>query len=511
MRHWIWPLLFACMPWLGCQDPAGDEHVPEIRLPTGKADGVAEVLPEDCPGGAPALVDGRPAAWTIMVYQAGDNNLEKYLDEDLNEMERGLRDTPQVHVLVQQDRASQDGVWRYEVRHDSDPEVIASRLVGHSDQEPDTGDWRTLASFGLWAITCYPAENYVLVVSGHGSGWSVDATEPADGTPEGTGDATDPESGEPTADATDPRILRDREESWRSGEPYRAIAFDDTSGTSLGVDGLAEALDFLSEAARRETDPTYVNRLVVYGSDACLMQTAEVLQVLRGVTYVIGSERTEPAKGWPYYSILRELSERPFYYARAPHEFARLVVASYRTSYGPRGGQGHKENLTLSAVNLQASRRLTRDMARITELLLALYEEIHEHVWLARSDAPVYENAYVDLAEFLLQVKARLTEAGLMPRRYEHWDGDERLRTLRNLIDKTVDDLHEATEANLAAPAAEPDGLAEGVSIYFPGHEESWVLPLADYRFSAFARRTGWDRFLERILQDHEAWDSWWW
>ena len=36
----------------------------------------------------------------------------------------------------------------------------------------DTGDWRTLASFGHWAATCYPAEHYLVVVSGHGKGWS---------------------------------------------------------------------------------------------------------------------------------------------------------------------------------------------------------------------------------------------------------------------------------------------------------------------------------------------------
>ncbi len=505
-----WSLLLVCLPWFGCETARTDGPVPEIRLPDGKADGVAEIRPEDCPGGAPALVDGRPAAWTIMVYQAGDNNLEKYLDEDLNEMERGLRDTPQVHLLVQQDRASRDGVWRYEVRHDSDPEVIASQLVGQSDQEPNTGDWRTLASFGLWAMTCYPAENYVLVVSGHGSGWSVDATEPVDEEPGESEDAT-AESESSDATPTDPRILRDREAAWRTGEPYRALAFDDTSGTSLGVDGLAEALQFLSQAARRDGDPSYVNRLVVYGSDACLMQTAEVLEVLKGVTYVVGSERTEPAKGWPYYSIFRELTERPFYYARAPQDFARLVVESYRRAYGPHGAQGHEEHLTLSAVNLQASRRLTRDMARVTELLLALYEDIHEQVWAARNAAPLYENAYVDLGEFLLQVKARLIEAGLMPRRYEHWNGDERFRTLRNLIDETVADLHEATEANLAEPADQPDDLAEGVSIYFPGHDSSWILPLGDYAFSEFARRTGWDRFLTTILRDHKAWDPWWW
>ncbi len=523
---------------VGCG--VSEDSVPGVRLPSGKADGIDPVQPQDCPGGAPKLVDGRPAAWTILVYQAGDNNLEEYLDEDLNEMERGYRNTSQVHVLVQQDRESEDGVWRYELRHDRDPDVIGSKLVGQSDAEPDTGNWQTLAAFGQWAAVCYPAEHYVLIVSGHGSGWSgTPPPEPVEEPDAGVGDqdagadagadAGDADAGGADAgvggqegdtdgdtdaatgqDATEQKLLDDAADAQDKGEPYRAIAFDDSTNTSLDIDELTTALEYMGEAMRRDSDPSYVNRLVIYGSDACLMQTVEVLDALgSSVTYVVGSERTEPGKGWPYYSIFRELTSRPLVYARAPQELARFIVESYRVSYGPHGGQGEQDDLTLSAVNLDYRRRLVNDMTKITSLLDALYDDIHPFLWQARQDSPLYSGTYVDLAELLLHLRSSLIEAGIMPGRYQHWDGDERFRTLRNAIDDAVEHVFDATFANLSESQPEADGVADGISIYFPGTNYSWVLPLKDYEYSPFARKTGWAKLLERVLQDHHGWYPW--
>ena len=99
----------------------------------------------------PTLPNGKPATWTILHYAAADNNLEDVLLQDINEMEAGHGGTSSVNVVVQLDRRSESGVWRYHVKPDSDRSTINSKLVGHSEEEPDSGDWRTLASFGQWA------------------------------------------------------------------------------------------------------------------------------------------------------------------------------------------------------------------------------------------------------------------------------------------------------------------------------------------------------------------------
>jgi hypothetical protein len=494
--------MICLMVAMGCSQGESD-RVPSIDLPQGKADGLDPIDPADCPGGAPRLVDGRPAAWTIMVYQAGDNNLEDDLDGDFQEMELGVNGTEQVNVLVQQDREAEEGVWRYEVRPDSDPEAIGSKLVGYSESEPDTGNWQTLADFGQWATVCYPAEYYVLVVSGHGTGWSEPKEE------EGDTDAP-PEVGEPsdTEDATSEEVSDDRLATEAEGEPYRAIAFDDTSESSLDIAELVTALEFIAEATRRDYDPLYLNRLVIYGSDACLMQTVEVITALGDpVTYVIGSEKTEPAAGWPYSTILRELTARPLAYARAPQDLAALVVEKYGISYGPRGGQGDHKDLTLSAVNLDHARRLRNDMEKITGLLEELRaeselgEELDDYLWGARRVSPIFSETYVDLPEFLMNLRAGLIEDGLMPRIYQHWDGDERWRTLREAIDGAVEEVFAMTLANIEDPATIADGKADGVSLYFPDWKYSYVLSLEDYLESPFSQRTGWGPLLKTLLE----------
>jgi hypothetical protein len=508
---------------VGCCQGTSDP-VPNIDLPQGKADGLDPIDPADCPGGAPRLVDGRPAAWTIMVYQAGDNNLEDDLDGDFQEMELGVNGTKQVNVLVQQDREAQDGVWRYEVLPDSDLQAVGSKLVGHSDSEPDTGNWQTLADFGQWAAVCYPAEYYVLVVSGHGTGWSQPDAE--DGDADSIPEFTDPADIEDTDDATadgdggadgeaadgetadGEQVSDDRLATEAEGEPYRAIAFDDHTESSLDIEELVTALEFIAEATRRDYDPEYLNRLVIYGSDACLMQTVEVISALGDpVTYVIGSEKTEPAAGWPYSTILRELTARPLAYARAPQDLAAMIVEKYGISYGPHGGQGDKKDLTLSAVNLDHARRLRNDIEKITGLLQelraesALGEELDDYIWAARRMSPLFSDTYVDLAEFLMNLRANLIADGLMPRIYQHWDGDERWRTLRNAMDEAVDEVLAMTRANIEDAAPTADGKADGVSIYFPDWKYSYVLSLENYLESPFSQKTGWGSLLETLLE----------
>ena len=521
IRSVLLTVIFVFSAFGGCSHNT-EEQVPEIRVPQGKADELDPIRPEDCPGGAPKLAAGRPAAWTIMVYQAGDNNLEDYLDADLAQMEMGYRKTDQVNVLVQQDKELEDGVWRYRVRHNNDPEVRGSELVGYSSVEPDTGNWQTLAAFGEWATVCYPAEHYMLIVSGHGTGWS-ETESGEDGEPIVWEDLPeDEEDDSPTpqdqdgadnnsddsADEDD-STNTDRMSIEAEGEPYRAIAYDDTSGSSLNLKELATALEYISDAARRDYDPHYINRLVIYGSDACLMQTVEVTSALgNAVTYVVGSEKTEPAQGWPYSTILRDLTARPFAYARAPQDLTKLIVEKYGIAYGPNGGQGHKKDQTLSSVNLDHSRRLVNDMTKIASLLTELREEsetgydLDQYIWAARDDTPIFSATYVDLAEFLMNLREKLIEVGLMPRKYQHWYGDERFRTLRKTIDEATLEIFDMTLANLDAPLPTPDGKPDGVSIYFPDWKYSYVLHLENYLNSPFSQKTGWGSLIENLIEN---------
>ena len=51
-------------------------------------------------------------------------------------------------------------------------------------------------------------------------------------------------------------------------------------------------------------------KLDVLGLDACLMAMGEVGYQSKGsASFMIGSEQTEPAEGWPYTAVLGELAK----------------------------------------------------------------------------------------------------------------------------------------------------------------------------------------------------------
>ncbi len=448
---------------------------------TGKGDQIATPKPSQCPGGAPRLVDGMPAAWTVLVWAAGDNNLEDAIVQDINEMERGHTGSPNVNLIVQLDRKSRPGAWRYLIGPDGDDETINSQLVAQSDEELDSGNWKNLASFAKWATVCYPAYEYGVVVEGHGGGWSPPQDQA--GGQERSGRVRQP------------------------GDPARLIAPDDTDGTQMSIHDLQQALEQIRQATRHKDDPPWLNRLAFYGSDACLMQAMEVDYDLQDTAnFIVGSSETEPGPGWPYYSVIDDLTTRPLYYAQSPHKLVEAIVDNYGRSYGSRGGQGSQDSITLAAVDTHHVYRMSKRIERITGLILELMDDIGPHLMAARDATPdyggyepYYPAAYIDAAAFFTNLRAELIDAGLMPASNTQWSGDERWRELRDEIDTLLTEFdHELIDDNTIGAAHEG---ASGVSIYFPNTTDHWMLSLDDYAKSPFGQDTGWYAMLEAALQ----------
>jgi hypothetical protein len=483
-KSWIRSVGVLCVLWIGCgggeEAAGGTDAVPNIQLPDmGKADGYGPITrPEDCPGGAPLLPNGKPATWTILHYAAADNNLESVLLQDINEMEAGHRGTASVNIVVQLDKYSEPGVWRYHVKPDSDRTTINSTLVGHSEEEPNSGDWRTLAAFGQWATTCYPADYYAVVIGGHGSGWSGSE-----------------------GDARSASILADAQ---AEGEVARSIAPDDSHGTSMYIEELRRALTEIRQTSKRAGDPDWLNRMVLYGSDACLMATFEVTYDLRNTaTYVVGSEETEPGEGWPYNTIIRDLTERPSYYAQRPHEFAKSIVRFYKASYGPSGSAKRVKDITLSAVDASAALRAKNAFEKITTALFELSQEneaIGEALWGARERTYNF-HGFVDMALLFRSLQAILLEQELIPRPGQHWSGDPRARDLAQSMESLLTDIWPELVLEVARGESYPD--AAGLSLYFPTDLcGGWSGgPKIDvYATSSIGQATQWDELIVQLV-----------
>lgn len=255
--------------------------------------------PADAPAQAPveADPDAVPTRWTVLVYVAGDNDLEELVWADVNEMEEGGSGDG-VEVLVQIDRAEGyaegwgdwTGARRYRIVHDEDPDQVRSLLLEELG-EVDSGDPGTLAEFLAWGKARAPAEHTLLSFWNHGDGWSAAPAPPS-------------------------------------------IASDDESGSSLSV-----AAGDLREGLAAHVAAEGPLDLVVF--DACYMGSWEVAHSLRDQADVmLASEAWVGDEGIHYGALIEALRGDPAL------DGAGLAEAMARLSVE------ESDELTFSAVDL---------------------------------------------------------------------------------------------------------------------------------------------------------------
>jgi hypothetical protein len=157
-------------------DADGEDGRPDAGTPPDAEDDAHVPAPVDDAGADASGPEPVPkSAWTVLVYMAADNNLEKFALDDLSEM-LAAESSEDVNVLVQIDRASgfyelglgQTAAWesmkRFRVRTGALEEVAD---LG----ELNTGDPETLSDFVSWGFRSYPSERRMLVLWNHGNAW----------------------------------------------------------------------------------------------------------------------------------------------------------------------------------------------------------------------------------------------------------------------------------------------------------------------------------------------------
>ena len=238
------------------------------------------------------------AEWTIMVFVNGKNNLEKFALRDVNEMEM-IGSTDKVNVVVELGRMagfdSSDGDWkgvrRYLVKKDNDLNKITSPVVQDLGRV-DMGDYKAAIDFGKWAKANYPAKRYMFIFWNHGAGWI------------------------------------------KSKGLYSAkgISYDDETNNHMDTPQMAKVLKD-------------IGGVTVVGSDACLMQMAEVDYELKNyVPYIVGSEETEPGDGYTYDLLLGPLVKNP---TMEGPTLARTAVDGYSNHYDSQSG-GYTQSFVYS-------------------------------------------------------------------------------------------------------------------------------------------------------------------
>ncbi|WP_017715519.1 pre-peptidase C-terminal domain-containing protein [Kamptonema formosum] len=327
--------------------PAGDYYagVTGVDGATSSSYDLTVSAPAANPGAGGAGQD----SWTIMVYIAGDNNLEGAGIGDINEMEAiGLPDN--VNVVVQMDRAdgydSSNGDWtdtrRGLIQHDSNRNVISSNL--QSLGELNTGAGQTLQDFVTWGAQNYAAENYAVVVWDHGGGLS-------------------------------------------------GVAWDDASNDNLTV---AETTQALAGANLGDS-------LKLVGFDACLQGMVEQTYDLKDVTdVVVASQNLEPGDGWDYEALLSRLAANP---RMSSEELGAAIVDTYGQFYG--------NTETLSATRTSGYETLKTAMDNFSAAVSANSSpENWQALTQARFEAGYFSDANNrDLGGYMNGIAARLPES----------------------------------------------------------------------------------------------------
>ncbi|HEU4439016.1 MAG TPA: clostripain-related cysteine peptidase [Methylomirabilota bacterium] len=411
--------------------------------------------------------------WTVMVYLAGDNNLDAAGAADLVEMKR-VGSTEQVALVAQFDRSGAKRVTnRYVLRKGT---ALADDVVTTLG-ETDTGDPAVLRDFVTWAATRYPAEHYLLVIWNHGSGWDDSnlyqgdyfsgAAPPVVRKGAVVARALVANSPAPVRmDTVRAAARRGRRSLFRSTVAAmvssRAIAFDDQAQDFLDNVELKRVLGQIRRSLKQRID--------VLGFDACLMSMVEVAyQVRDHAAVVCGSEEEEPNDGWPYDTILKTLAARP---SMKPAELAKLIVGRYVASYG------RNEGATLAATDLGGIGAVAEALDRLGRVLTAALKDAAARAQILAVRAQVQEytppyDQYCDVVDLCDLLARRVRRPGL----------EAACRAVRAAVSKAV-----------LASEAKGRGVAHshGLTVYFPKKTVSRLYGTLD-----FARKRGWASFIE--------------
>lgn len=296
--------------------------------------------------------------WTVLVWIAGDNNLDSFGLSDLGEMKEA-GSTDDVAVVAQFDRMGDSGTRRYYLRKGTSLEDDVVEELG----ETNTGDPAVAIDFFTWGMKRWPSEHVLAVIWNHGSG--IDETDIyARAAARGM-------TVERRAEPTETTVPRERIREIASNGLRKSL-FSTTVDEAMSTRGIAyddAARDFLDNAELKRVLSEVVEQtgrqIDILGFDACLMNLVEIAYELRGpVDYIVGSEELEPGDGWPYNAVIGALVASP---ETAPADIAASLVKAYVDSYGG------DESVTQAALDLS---KVEGTAKAVDELAVACIAEL---------------------------------------------------------------------------------------------------------------------------------------
>lgn len=362
-----------------------------------------------------------PAEWTIVVYaQPNVKHLYSAMLADIKAMQQ-VANSPLVNILVQfcQPEGSITGV-RYQVQQ--------GKLINNwPNVSMGLNPGQEIVDLMQWAKTNFPANKYMLILSGDGNG---------------------------TLDDQRNGIKRHREifgEQSTTIRKSRGALYNSGTNTFLSNPALTAAINSINAILGKTLD--------VLGFDDCMMAGIEVSFQVQGLVKVMtASESTEPGIGYNYKQFLSAVVQNPTGIdARA---MGKVVVAAYQSMYS-------KQKLTsLSAVDVTQIPTVAADVSAVVGQLTQLQSiqpgKINSLIASTSNTVQAFADPdYIDLNSFytvLLRKSRNLRQTAGMA-------FGKALLAFGTALQAAQADLANAVIANYAS--SDLSG-ARGISIYWP-------------------------------------------
>jgi hypothetical protein len=295
--------------------------------------------------------------WTVMIYMAGDNNLDNHGIADLKEIKR-VGSSDKVAIIAQFDRAGNNGhTKRYFLRNRA-VSARASQDVVADLNETNTGSSVEFTKFIQWGMETYPAKHYLVIIWGHGTGaydedfYYADAQTLKSNVKRHGVFRPRRELVGPVPNFTPGDLESLNAESGRFVDVLLEIAPDDG------------AKDFLDNVELKDALKRVGRPIDILGMDACLMSMLEVCyQIRESVGITVSSQAEQELDGWPYEAFLRRLVDKP---EMQPEELASTIIEEYGLMYEEHGS----EESTLSACAIQQHEALVTAVNTLAGLLI---------------------------------------------------------------------------------------------------------------------------------------------
>lgn len=374
---------------------------------------------EDAPPPEEPPKDDKAKKWNILIWLDGNNDLEKYLEENLEDMETAgssndvnvfavygfwSRDGAGDMVMIRNEKEATtkvaNGVFMGRVMMEDEDIVLKqtpkySRILKHYENI-DMASSGNLTEFYETVTKFYPADKTMLVINDHGSLF---------------------------------KNMRSQ---------LRYFCHDAVSDENMTL------FEFTESLKNVEKKPD------ILAFDACLMATIEAACQFKSLVnekegLLIASPEATSAHGWPYGKIISSLIQSP---DMKIQDLANNIIDNYIAKYSEKG----YENEAISAIDLTKTDEISKNLDKLAQTLTELINKDAKNIeklknW-RKSVLSYGDNDFADIKSMILQIQT----AGILPN--------------NELTTKIVENINALVikQGNTGGKI----GSSCGISIYFP-------------------------------------------